>query len=116
MGEALEQAKTKLGLGKNSPGGESGKGAVSSLEEVLSKIDDLDARDALRARVREITAAANLRATEAENQLKRLGGASVGDDEKTREEERKIRDEITFSNPDELKRQIEKDIAEVRSI
>ena len=29
---------------------------------------------------------------------------------------RKIRDEITFSNPDELKRQIEKDIAEVRSI
>lgn len=29
---------------------------------------------------------------------------------------RKIRDEITFSNPDELKRQIEKDIADVRSI
>ena len=29
---------------------------------------------------------------------------------------RKIRDEITFSNPDELKRQIEKDIVEVRSI
>lgn len=95
MGEALDQAKVKLGLGKNNPGGENPKGAVSSLEEVLSTIDNLDARDALRARVREVTANANLRATEAEDQLKRRGGVNVGDDEKKREDDKRIREEIS---------------------
>jgi len=89
MGDALELAKKRLGL-DHKPGESNPKEKVNedlSLEEAISKIDSLSAREAVRASVREITASANVRAQEAEARLRGGDHVEDKDGEKKRQEE-----------------------------
>lgn len=92
MGEALDQAKKKLGLGNNKPGGESGnkKEGDITLDEAINQVDNIEAREVVRAKAREMKAQYELRAREAENRLREIGGEKVGN-----EEEAKLRDQIS---------------------
>ena len=105
MAEALEIAKKRLGLGdgtvERKPEAD-GSNAVEALEKAIDQVDNIEARDLLRAKAREMKAQFELRAREAEAQLRGSStatGATVAVGERgsaaaadiVREQERKDR-------------------------
>lgn len=66
----------------------------SDIERALEQADSEDAKDVLRAQLRRRKAEEDLRAREAEDRLRQRGGGTMTD-EKRREEERNLREEIS---------------------
>jgi ribosomal protein S27E len=69
MGEALDQAKQKLGLANGGAGGQGAKppgGALAELEAAISTVENIDARELLQAKARLLRAEMDLKTREAE--------------------------------------------------
>lgn len=98
MGEALEKAKQNLRL-TNKPASENiVKKDDITLEDAISQVDSLEAREVLRAKARELRATMELRAREAEARLRDQGGNKVEKDEEEKaKKETRLREQITAS-------------------
>lgn len=97
MGTAAERVKQRIAGSEGATGAkDEGKGEDEELERALKLVDSIEAKDLIRATVREKIAQANLRAQQAEQALASLagGGKNVETKSGNEEEKKKIIDDI----------------------
>jgi len=94
MGEALEQAKQKLGLADAGAGAQAAKppaGALAELEAAINTVENIDARELLQAKARLLRAEMDLKTREAEARGREFQAGDrrkeSGDGEKSKKDE-----------------------------
>jgi len=95
MGEALDKVRKNLGLGNNPSGNKEGVKAdpLAELEATIAKVENIEARELLQTKARELKANMELRATQAEQRVRELSNRGGAVKEQS-DEKAKVKQEI----------------------